>query len=219
MRLWFWRNRLIGRFITLMALTIGIASCGHAKVSLSLADQQLSAGSYSGALDRWTRSERVYENVESRLFVSATLLSWEFRQSQIAYRTERERLAGVDVDKLTSSNRKEAAQWVEFFVAAHTHEWRWNRLENRSKDAIWRLRLINDKGVVLSPETINRLGSDDPRYRALYPAYKDFYVGYRVRFPLKDSAGKEIAGKGVSELTLRVSGAPAVVNLSWKLVQ
>jgi len=210
---------LIQRITVGLLLGISLLACSHAKVNMSMKDTAVHADDYNAALTHWTRGKRVYENVESRLFVKATLHSWAFRQSQIAYRTKREELHHGDVETLKTDNRKDAEQWIEFFVAAHTHEWYWNRLENRSKDALWRIRLLNDKGVAISPSQVNRLGSDDPKYRILYPYYQDFYVAYRVRFPLKDTEGREIIGKDVSKLTLRIGGSPAVVNLNWDLTQ
>jgi hypothetical protein len=201
-------------FVRTLILLCLIVGCAHAPVDLGSADRSFSASDYTTALVNWSRKGAVYKNLESRLFLHATLRSWAFRQAQLAYRIDAERITANEAATLKASERAEAEKWYEFFVAAHTHEWQWNRLENRSKDSLWRIRLINDKGVGVAPTTVNRIGTNDPRYQAMYPYYKAFYVGYRVRFPKTDGQGNPLAVPG-SRLTMRISGAPATIDLQW----
>ena len=194
--------------------------CGPKTVRLDEPNRVFTAEEYDEALDDWTRRSVQYENFESRIFAVATYRSWPFRQAQIARRIEKERLPGADAAALRASEQRGLREGHDFFLAVHTHEWSWNHLERTEGDsAIWQLRLINDKGAAIGPESVERIGLRDPRYSALYPFYEEFYVGYLVRFPRRLTDGRELIMPNTRRFTVRISGAQGAVDLTWEVRQ
>jgi hypothetical protein len=195
------------------------SGCAIAPVRLSDADRAVEADEYDDQVVHWTRRAEQYEDFLSRIFVYATFRGWSFRQAQIAHRAETERLPDVDVARLRARELAESTAGHDFFMAVHTHDWAWNRLERTGDDAIWRLRLLNDQGDSVAPLEIQRLGTRDPRYTRLYPHYREFYVGYLVRFPRTTDDGREILRDGIGRFTVRIGGPQAVVDLKWEVVK
>lgn len=210
---------MIGRAATLLLVVSALicGACTPPPVKLEHPERQFNAKEYDDQLRTWTRRGERYSGFLSRIFAYSTYKSWTFRQAQVVYRQQTERLPQPDVAALIERERREATETHQFFVAAHTHEWRWNYLERTGDDALWRLRLLNDQGDSVAPLKIERLGTGNPHYTALYPYYEDFYVGYLVSFPRKSASGRDILRPGIKHFILRISGTQAVVDLNWEV--
>ncbi len=206
-----------------LRLTIAVAllatACTIPPVRLSDADRAVTADAYADEVANWTRRAEMYKDFLSRIFVYATYRGWSFRQAQVAYRAETERLPDADTARLRATERAEAADGHDFFLAVHTHDWSWNRLERTGDDAIWSIRLLNDQGDSVAPVSVRRIGTRDPRYTPLYPYYQDFYVGYVVRFPRHSAGGRELLRDGIGRFAVRISGPQAVVDLTWEVAR
>jgi len=202
--------------LLLCLASLGALSCATPRVVLTEQTRAFTPDDYAAQLSQWTREGEQYRDLESRLFLKGTFLSWSFRQAQVVYREKNERLPRNDVIELMAHERAASRDSHEFFLAAHTHEWAWNRLERTGEDAMWRIRLINDKGESLAPTRIERIGIRNARYTGLYPYYGQFYVGYRVRFPRLTTSGADILAPGTRRFIVRVSGPQAAVDLVWE---
>jgi len=196
---------------------LGGAGCAVPKVKLGLETRQYKSDDYDKVLTRWTRRAEAYEYFESRIFAYATFKSWDFRQAQIAKRSSAERLPTADVKRLVASERSEVDSGHTVFLAVHTHRWEWNHLEDTDNKALWRIRLVTSTGDSAAPIAVERLGTRNARYTALYPYYKDFYVAYMVRFPLVSEAQKPILDANTREFSVRISGPQAAIDLKWEV--
>ena len=191
--------------------------CAVPKVQLDLSPRDHKADDYEKVTTRWTRRAEAYEYFESRIFAYGTFKSWDFRQAQIARRSTSERLPSADVKRLVAAERTAVESGHTVFLAVHTHRWEWNHLEETGDKALWRIRLVNDSGDSAAPVEIERLGTRNARYTALYPYYKDFYVGYMVRFPLVSEAGKPILDASTGSFSVRISGPQAAIDMKWEV--
>ena len=193
------------------------AGCAVPSVQLDLSAREYKAADYDKVTARWTRRAEAYEYFESRIFAYATFKSWDFRQAQIARRSPSERLPSADVKRLVVAERTAVESGHTVFLAVHTHRWEWNHLEETGDKALWRIRLVNDAGDSAAPVEIERLGTRNARYTALYPYYKDFYVGYMVRFPLASESGRAILAASTRSFSVRISGPQAAVDMKWEV--
>ncbi len=204
----------MARFSLACVVVLTTMACSQPKVVLGEGDRVFAANQYTQVQARWSRRGEMYKDFLSRMFAYGTYKSWVFRQAQVVYRAETERLPAIDVARLREQERREAVRGHDFFLAVHTHEWSWNHLERTSDDALWRLRLINDMGDSVAPTKIQRIGVRNGRYTPLYPSYEDFYVGYLVHFPRLTERGREILRQGIGRFTVRISGPQAGVALT-----
>ena len=196
-----------------------MVGCAPPPVRLVDSGVAAAADDYENVLKHWTRTAETYHHLESRVFASATYLSWPFRRAQISHRKERERLTLMDEERLRDAHRLRNREAHEFFVAMFTNEWGWNTLEDTSTKGLWAIRLLNDRGESLAPAGIERIGTKDPRYGELYPYMSPFQVGYVVRFERKMSDGRMIIADRGGSFTLRIAGPKGALDLRWEVAE
>lgn len=178
-----------------------VSGCGkRAKMANAGATADVKPSEYRAALDRWTREQKVYQSLETRLLVNATYKSGAFRDAWVDENARRQVLSDADRDELKRREHDAADSYHEFFFAAYTQETRWNDFSRR--DSIWRLRLFDDKGGSVEPLVVTRVKQDDPVARAFYPYFSLWGRGYVVKFPR--------AGLAEDSKTLRLQMTSAV---------
>jgi hypothetical protein len=199
--------------IALVAATL-CSACSPGPVRLGEINQW-SPGDYDEALEKWSRSAEDYVDLEGRILAHATFLSEDFFAAQVVHRVETERLTRTDVAAITTRAKQMSDGGHVFFMAVHTHEWGWNRLENRPPDGLWRIRVVRPDGEALIPIMIQRLGTEAPEFTPLYPYYRDYFVGYLVQFPKQLEDGSDFLRAEMGSFTLRISGPQGAVDLDW----
>jgi len=171
---------------------------------------------YSEELDSWTRSVKVLEGLESRLYLSATFKSPSFRE---AYTYRYVESYGLGEDYRTSLMEREAEQaekYNEFFVTAYTPVEELNDFDK--KDSAWRLYLEDDKGAHLPPISITRLEGSDPLLREFFPYFDLWSTAYIVKFPKYSESGTEpIPGPDTEFMRLLATGVVGKGELTWYL--
>lgn len=190
--------------LILAALVAAPALSGCAKKRADMANGKATAdvkpSEYDAALDKWTREQKVYQSLETRLLVNATYKSGAFRDAWVDENARRQVLSDADRDELKRREHDAADSYHEFFFAAYTQESRWNDFSRR--DSIWRLRLFDDKGGSVEPLVVTRVKQDDPITRAFYPYFSLWGRGYVVKFPR--------AGLAEDSKTLRLQMTSAI---------
>lgn len=170
------------------------------------ATADVSPSEYSTALVDWSRTEKVYEKLETRLIVNATYRSGAFRAAWADEYARRYLLSDSERDEVKRREHGDSESYHEFFFAAYTPETRWNDFSRR--DSMWRLRLFDDAGNAVEPLVVTKVKNDDPKAHAFYPYFTLWTKGYVVKFPRsglspdsKTLRFQLASGVGAAELT------------------
>ncbi|MBI4819708.1 MAG: hypothetical protein HY791_25770 [Deltaproteobacteria bacterium] len=163
-------------------------------------------------LKAWTREDRVYDRLESRLFATATFHSPAFRK---AFMLRHEDFSGPGSEQarslsLTSAGAEES---LEFFVSTWTPNPDWNDFDQ--DDSIWRVTLVTDAGSS-APSKITKVKAN-ANIRAIYPYITDHSLTYSVRFPLTDGASNALISSSTKQFRLELISSVAKATLTWDL--
>lgn len=162
----------------------------------------------------WTRSERVYENFETRAIAHATLKSNEFRRAWVDEYARVFALGAEQKAALTEADASEATERVVVVVSFYTQEPRWNALN--PADGLWEVRLENAAGDWARPVRVQRLDGRNPLWSKLYPYHDTFSVLYELQFETVGTGGTPLLQPGEA-IVLVIAGAPARIRLAWEL--
>lgn len=205
-------RRLVSLNWIVLSTVLAVVACSQSKPVLRGGPG--SAADYEKALERWTRHEKVYHRLASRLFVTATYQSPQFlatynqRYAEIFSLSEEEvKIKEAEAEKILSRHH-------EFFFTAATPVRRWNDFS--SANSIWRVTLVNDRGREVSPTTLQEV-KKTPNLQALYPYLNDFALAYRVQFPRRLADGTEVMSPTDRYLTLKFASALGKTELRWEL--
>lgn len=179
---------------------------GHGR-SLALED-------YPAVIDTWTRSDRVYSGFDTKIFVTATFHSPEFRRAFAIAFPEIYGHGGNITRRELVDLTGDIEQFHNLFMAVYTPELKWNDLAQ--PDSIWRISLIGADEVAVDPTEIIMV-KIDANLRAVYPYVGRFDMGYLVRFPLTDAMKRVVVHGGTRNVTLRIASALGVAELRWDL--
>jgi hypothetical protein len=138
----------------MLGCTVGAASgCAHhLPVSLYGVQQHLEAKDYNAVLARWTRSDRVYKGFDTKIFVTGTLHSPEFRRAFAIAFPEIFGHGGAITRRELVDLTGDVEQFHNFFLAVYTADENWNDLAR--PDSIWHLTLIGSDEVAVDPASI-----------------------------------------------------------------
>ncbi len=168
---------------------------------------------YLKVLHRWTQSEKVFKDLESRLYISATYKSPSFREAYIEEYARRYMLDEDYKKLLMEREMGEAGRYNEFFVSAYTPSDVWNDFDER--DSIWRLYLEDSSGARVVPVEIERVERNDPLLREFFPYFDPWSEGYIVRFPKYTEQGAEMPAPDTEFIRLVVTGVLGGGELVW----
>ncbi len=170
---------------------------------------------YYSVLQRWTRSAKIFKDLEPRLYIYATFKSPAFRKAFIEEYAKRYRL-GEDYKRLLLEREMDtAAKYNEFFVSAYTPTDTWNDFDK--KDSIWRLYLEDENGARVVSVEIVRVDRNDPVFAEFFPYFDPWSEGYIVRFPKYTEEGAEIPAPDAGSIKLVVAGVLGGGELVWNL--
>lgn len=180
------------------------------------ASQEAVRPEYSEELEDWTRTVKVFEGFETRLYFSATYKSPSFRESYIDRYVESYGLGESYRSALIEREAEQGDRYNEFFFTAYTPVDEWNDFDK--KDSIWRLYLEDDTGARLAPVSITKLDSSDPVLRAFFPYFDLWSSAYSVKFPKYSEAGTApIPGPDTGSIKLIATGIIGKGELVWRL--
>ena len=198
------------RFI-LLALSL-FACAGPERYSLT-PRPDLTADDYEDVLDAWTQDDKLYDRLDSIMFVFGTFHSPEFRKAFLLAHAEVYGPGSDTASHLTLTD-PEAEHSHEFFLSVSTSRVEWNDLD-KNKESIWRVTLVGEgEEVVLG--TVEKIRTT-ANIRAIYPYVTDFAKTYRVRFPLTTTAGRPILTNKTGQLTMRIASALGACEMTWYL--
>ena len=201
------RGRVVLRLLTVVVLFTGLG-CASGDIDTSTT----AASSYYDTLDEWTRSKRVYEQMDAKLFMTATYKSTAFRTAYVEEYSGRFELDPKMKASLREREEAVSEKYVEFFFSAYTPVSEWNDFEE--KDSIWRLYLDFGDDQRVSPVEVEKLDPMDPLLREFFPYLDPWSRAYVVRFPVVEKVDRA-PGDGYEGLTLTVTGVKGRGVLTW----
>lgn len=194
------------RLLCTVALLLGLAlivGCGR-----SLPE------AYETALEDWTREQRTWENMESRIHVRATLKTAGFRAAYVDAYADLFDLDASARGELMSVEEAEGKRDYVILVALYTPEPGWSRLSPQY--GVWEVRLQSESGRVERPRAVRNLNTNNPTWKRLLPDLSPHESLVALHFARTNEEGLPLAMSGET-VELVIAGAPAKVRLSWKL--
>lgn len=175
----------------------------------------LAAEDYPEVLATWTRSTKVYQGLENKMFVTATLHSPEFRRAFAIAFPEIYGHGGEITKRELVNLTGDIEQYHNLFLVVYTPNRKWNDLAK--SDSIWRLTLIGSNEVAVGSHEVISVKIDE-NLRAVYPHISRFDEAYLVRFPLSDPMSQTVVTATSTSMQLRLASALGVAELAWVLV-
>jgi hypothetical protein len=170
---------------------------------------------YKGELDRWTRSEEIYDGLNSIAFMHATYKTKSFREAYAGLYTEIYQLDERYGATLMERELDLSSMYNEFFVSFFTTNEKWNDLDR--EDSIWRLYLVDSTGARVSPEAVTRLEATAV-IREFFPYLDLWSAAYSVKFPRRHlEASGVIPSQEAEYIRLIVTGVLGKGELEWRL--
>jgi hypothetical protein len=192
---------------------LALASCvGPDRLSLQ-PRPDLTPDDYEDVLDSWTEDDKLYDRLDSIMFVFATFHSPEFRKAFLMAHSDVYGPGSETASHLTLTD-PEAEHEHEFFLSVSTSRVEWNDLD-KNKESIWRVTLVGEGDEVVSGR-VEKIRTT-ANIRAIYPYVTDFAKTYRVRFPLTTVSGKPILSSKTGQLTMRIASALGACEMIWYL--
>jgi hypothetical protein len=192
----------------MLILALALAGCSTAPPRVGEAPPHVAdaaaESSYHQVFERWTRHDEVYDVLDTRMFVAATLESADFRRAKVERLALFQGLPNSARDAELSRELAQAEKGYAFFMGVHTPDSRINDFDRPW--SIWRVALHTSAGEV-TPTEIVRLGRPDANTRGIYLYLGDFWIGYRVQFPATLPDGRPVLAAEDRELALRLSSA------------
>lgn len=200
-----------------LAMAIGATDCSRpAAVVLADTGRAVSADAYEAMVDRWTREAEIIDwagGVESRLAVTATFFSKEFRRAYVARIATAGTYPQDERDRMLARSLRAADMEHEFFVALAAQVPRWGELDRPS--SAWQVWLVDDQGRQYAPTRIERSRQASALDRAMFYYCSPWRTVFRIRFAATDANGNPVLPDSIRHFTLRFSGAYGTANLRW----
>jgi hypothetical protein len=194
---------------------LAISGCAEPSVSLATGPREYVPGDYTQVLRRWTREESLLrvQELDTKLTVTATFESWDFRWAYVVRYASDYRLTVEQRRELLERTLHETVEDHEFYVALYGTAWRWTDLSRPT--SAWIVRLIDDEGSETAPskmEAIIKPGAIERRY---FPYTTVWRHAFRIRFPSQTADGRPTIASNARWFGLRFAGAEGNEELRW----
>jgi len=174
------------------------------------------ASGYFDILNHMTRSKKVIDNMDNKLFIYATYNSWPLREAYVDEYAGRYLMYNYQKDRLKVTEKEYDERFNEFFIAVYTPEEHWNDLN--TPESIWKIYLEDEKGDRVTPVDIKKVDVNSPLIREFYPFLDLWSSGYVIRFPKHMTVGtKPVLEKDAKYFKLIITGVVGSAMLEWEL--
>lgn len=211
----FMRSKARQFLVTMGMAALWLPACSARRPAILYgSESRLVAADYPAVLRTWSRSAKIYQGLDDKLFVTATYHAPELRRAFA--------LAFPDIyghgGKITRRELVDLTGGVEqhhnFLFAVYTPDNRWNDLGR--DDSIWRLSLKGSSDTEVGPDEVVPIKMDE-NLRAVYPYITRFDKVYLVRFPLVDPLQQLVIEGDATTISLRIASALGGANMVWQL--
>lgn len=171
---------------------------------------------YFDILPQWTKSQKVIDNLDSKLFIYATYKSWPLREAYVDEYAKRYQMDDAQKQKIRNEEKDLDERLNEFFIAVYTPDERWN--DFNTSESIWKIYLEDEKKGRVAPIKIVKVDVKSPLIREFYPYLDLWSSGYIIKFPKYMIGGKEpFPGKDTNYFKLIVTGVVGSAELKWQM--
>ena len=200
-----------------IALALGGAGCGSARLPLQEASRAFTPADYGGVYDRWTRAADDFHfgRLAEVLHVTATFESWEFRWAYVARYAAEHSFTTEERLRLLEESLADSRDRHRFFVTLAGPIWREGDLTGAQSD--WRVLLVDSTGRQVEPVELTRIARPSADQRTYFPSVNRQRHTYRIAFPVHLPDGTPAISDGADSVTLRFAGANGLVDLVWPL--
>ena len=147
--------RLSGRCLAGALVAGALPLCGCAQMlrppragpeAPTVADKAAEAR-YQEVLSRFTQRAEIYQGLDTRMFIAATLQAMAFRQARVERVADLRSLPRAEVEAALAKEKKEHGEVLEVFLGVHANE---RRLDDLARPgSIWRVALVSEAGEVV----------------------------------------------------------------------
>lgn len=170
---------------------------------------------YRDVMEAWTQEGRIYDGLLTKLLSKVTFKSDVFREAYVEEYARIYSVAGAEHDKLLLDERKEAAAYHDFVIAAYVPEKKWDDFSKET--SMWKIYLTRDNVEQIRPLKISKLKRNDPIIDHFYPYMTVWKSIYQVRFPAFDpKADSQLMGDPTDALTLIMTSVIGSVEFKWE---
>lgn len=174
------------------------------------------AADYFDLLNGMTKSKKVIDKLDSKLFVSATYRNWSLREAYVNEYARRYQMDNDQRQRLEDAQKDLDERFNEFFIAVYTPEERWNDFDQPL--SIWKIYMEDERGNRVTPINIKKVDVASPLIREFYPYIDLWSSGYTVMFPKYTIGGEEpFPGKDAGTFKLVITGVVGKAELEWRL--
>jgi hypothetical protein len=200
-----------------VCIVLAISGCAEPKVSLANGPREYVPSDYSQVLDTWTREKTLIElsDLDSKLTVSATFESWDFRWAYVVRYASDYRLTVAQRSELLDRTLDETKNDHEFYVALAGSNWRSTDLSRPT--SAWIVRLIDDRGNETAPSKIEEILKPGPLEQVYFPYTSVWRHAFRVRFPRHAGDGRPTIARDAAWFGLLFAGAEGNGELVWRI--
>ena len=161
-----------------LALGLGLAGCPWVPRQPVPTTRE---GRWAAERDRFTRSGKIYDAFDVRLFTTVTYQAPAVREARAERLAEWKAMTAEERERLLAEERALAERGEEFLVAFYTADSQANDLA--STRSVWRLALVVPGAGEMLPAGRPEIVRADATVTGLYPYVGPFDTVYRVRFP------------------------------------
>lgn len=169
---------------------------------------------YRSVVERWTRSDEEYEELETKLLVSATYKSWPFRQAYVAQYARIFLLPEREREALLARETAALEQFHDFVLSAYTPVRQSGDFLTRT--GIWKLYLEGPGGVRVPSARVERVAEPHRVLEAFYPFVNRWSRVFLVRFPRETAGGEAVLPNPETDrFRLVLASTEARTVLTW----
>ena len=167
---------------------LSFCGCSSLNSYLEIAQEKGMSREYQAIFQKWTRSQIIYSQFETKVRIEATYQSPEFKK---AYFDENARISQFRPEerKVREEIRASmASDQTEFVFYAYTPDKRSNDFDRQG--SIWSVFLVTGSGEKIYPVEIRKMDPVTPVHTGFFPYITPSYVfAYWLRFRPIDAAG------------------------------
>jgi hypothetical protein len=195
------RKKIFTAAFSLVLVALVIACAGRIAPPVSYPED---LPDYDDMLDRWTEDVKIYEEFETKIIMTATLLSSDMLRAYAAkhceyYLLDQVSCAGAKQELLAGADRE-----YNVFMAFFTADAEANDLD--IKDTLWKIYLEGPGESRVLPVKIERVREKVAYYEAFYPYVKPWQATYRIKFARQVTEENDEIPAPTGDLRLIVTG-------------
>lgn len=201
-------------WIFLCVLLLAATGCTYLRGYADIAKEKGMSGEYLTALKTWTRDQTIHSQFETKVLITATWKSEDFRR---AYIREYERIYPMEPQqkqKWEETQAGLASDFMEFVFYAYVPEREANDFDRNN--SVWTVFLIDEQGRRENPVEIRRMDKVTSVTEAFFPYINKYYgVFYSLKFSPRKGQQDKSAASPARSVRLVMSSVLGRIELGW----